>query len=116
MMKYTSFVLSILVAAALSFSSCGGDNEGPGGSSEDQLQAFFAENNISPQQTGSGLYYVIDNPGGEEKPTPTSTVTVIYRGYFLDGEVFDSSQDQPCLLYTSPSPRDRQKSRMPSSA
>ena len=25
-------------------------------------------------------------------------------------------QDGPCLLYTSPSPRDRQKSRMPSSA
>ena len=24
--------------------------------------------------------------------------------------------DHPCLLYTSPSPRDRQKSRMPSSA
>ena len=27
-----------------------------------------------------------------------------------------SSQDRTCLLYTSPSPRDRQKSRMPSSA
>ena len=25
-------------------------------------------------------------------------------------------QTHPCLLYTSPSPRDRQKSRMPSSA
>ena len=25
-------------------------------------------------------------------------------------------RDQACLLYTSPSPRDRQKSRMPSSA
>ena len=25
-------------------------------------------------------------------------------------------QDEDCLLYTSPSPRDRQKSRMPSSA
>ena len=25
-------------------------------------------------------------------------------------------EDKPCLLYTSPSPRDRQKSRMPSSA
>ena len=25
-------------------------------------------------------------------------------------------QSSPCLLYTSPSPRDRQKSRMPSSA
>ena len=27
-----------------------------------------------------------------------------------------ASQSQTCLLYTSPSPRDRQKSRMPSSA
>ena len=28
----------------------------------------------------------------------------------------NKSQDLACLLYTSPSPRDRQKSRMPSSA
>ena len=28
----------------------------------------------------------------------------------------DLCPDIPCLLYTSPSPRDRQKSRMPSSA
>ena len=27
-----------------------------------------------------------------------------------------SSEEEACLLYTSPSPRDRQKSRMPSSA
>ena len=27
-----------------------------------------------------------------------------------------SMEDEACLLYTSPSPRDRQKSRMPSSA
>ena len=26
------------------------------------------------------------------------------------------NQDYPCLLYTSPSPRDRTRSRMPSSA
>ena len=30
--------------------------------------------------------------------------------------VFDNGFSQHCLLYTSPSPRDRQKSRMPSSA
>ena len=29
---------------------------------------------------------------------------------------FDNREFQNCLLYTSPSPRDRQKSRMPSSA
>ena len=33
--------------------------------------------------------------------------------YFLDD---DGSGNISCLLYTSPSPRDRQKSRMPSSA
>ena len=46
--------------------------------------------------------------------------------YFMPGEVVTLKQDIPnkpvmivvknCLLYTSPSPRDRQKSRMPSSA
>ena len=32
------------------------------------------------------------------------------------GSVVYVRQQEPCLLYTSPSPRDRQKSRMPSSA
>ena len=39
---------------------------------------------------------------------------------FADGEALleslSSSTPDACLLYTSPSPRDRQKSRMPSSA
>ena len=29
---------------------------------------------------------------------------------------YETAVNDPCLLYTSPSPRDRQKSRMPSSA
>ena len=36
---------------------------------------------------------------------------VLFRGRALG-----STYPSPCLLYTSPSPRDRQKSRMPSSA
>ena len=40
------------------------------------------------------------------------------HGYLLnkDGAVVDVVGYRTCLLYTSPSPRDRQKSRMPSSA
>ena len=34
----------------------------------------------------------------------------------LDKEFAKSVEDNPCLLYTSPSPRDRTRSRMPSSA
>ena len=34
----------------------------------------------------------------------------------MDIEYMEPLELTPCLLYTSPSPRDRQKSRMPSSA
>ena len=33
-----------------------------------------------------------------------------------DERLWKPEMDKTCLLYTSPSPRDRQKSRMPSSA
>ena len=33
-----------------------------------------------------------------------------------DREAEEEEEEEDCLLYTSPSPRDRQKSRMPSSA
>ena len=35
---------------------------------------------------------------------------------YLDGNINVETDSQSCLLYTSPSPRDREKSRMPSSA
>ena len=37
-------------------------------------------------------------------------------GEYVLGTLEDRELAQFCLLYTSPSPRDRQKSRMPSSA
>ena len=42
----------------------------------------------------------------------------IYKKIDLFGEVLEKINKEyvDCLLYTSPSPRDRQKSRMPSSA
>ena len=42
-----------------------------------------------------------------ETPATVSSVTTV---------PFSGTSNLPCLLYTSPSPRDRQKSRMPSSA
>ena len=57
-------------------------------------------NEILENFDGKNLKYQI-----EKVPYPTGTVQVE-----LD------PNGVPCLLYTSPSPRDRQKSRMPSSA
>ena len=46
----------------------------------------------------------------------TSTVTQNKVGDFMDNNHITYTSPSLCLLYTSPSPRDRQKSRMPSSA
>ena len=61
----------------------------------------------------SVLFVLLENPGLLEK---VSINPEIFRGQSLD--IFNelNRQYRTCLLYTSPSPRDRQRSRMPSSA
>ena len=60
-------------------------------------------------------YYLYHIPGKKIGVTRDLNRRVVeQQGYGLDEiEVLEQST---CLLYTSPSPRDRQKSRMPSSA
>ena len=41
---------------------------------------------------------------------------IYYRGKIVGGIYDDRLLVKPCLLYTSPSPRDKRQSRMPSSA
>ncbi|MDR1374114.1 MAG: peptidylprolyl isomerase [Treponema sp.] len=43
------------------------------------------------EQSPSGLRFIILIQGGGPKPQPGSTVSLIYKGMFLSGEVFDSS-------------------------
>ena len=49
---------------------------------------------------------------------PSAQVGDFLRGLFKSDLFIEASQKEghPCLLYTSPSPRDRTRSRMPSSA
>ena len=54
-----------------------------------------------------------DNPDGSAPKFPASAVSQITNKQMNH---FNLWQIPGCLLYTSPSPRDRQKSRMPSSA
>ena len=47
---------------------------------------------------------------------PSFSSSVSSNGAWKDDEMNHHPLEETCLLYTSPSPRDRQKSRMPSSA
>lgn len=57
-----------------------------------KIKQYIAANNLTKvDSTLSGIYYTIYNPGTGEHPASNSTVTVGYKGYFADGEVFDES-------------------------
>lgn len=54
---------------------------------------YLEDNNLTAIEDESGLFYIIDVAGGEEKPSLSDNVTVTYKGYFLNGNVFDATPD-----------------------
>ena len=56
-----------------------------------QVQAYISTNNISAVKHCSGMYYQIQAEGSGAAPTPCSTITIMYNGYFINGTVFDKS-------------------------
>ena len=61
---------------------------------DEDIQAYIAANNLNAIKTSSGLYYIIDETGTGENPTSTDNVTVAYKGYLLNGLVFDQSDSE----------------------
>ena len=80
------------------------DHVGFGVTDFEEAKAFF-DKALSP--IGASLLMMVPEAitGGEK-----------VGGYGIDNPVFWLHEGEPCLLYTSPSPRDKRQSRMPSSA
>ncbi|NCD69604.1 FKBP-type peptidyl-prolyl cis-trans isomerase [Mucilaginibacter agri] len=62
------------------------------------IQAFIKTNNITAVKDPSGVYYQVVIAGDGAYPTATSTVTVNYKGYLLDGTLFDSGSSSTFSL------------------
>ena len=58
---------------------------------EQEIVDYITENNLTATRSDSGLYYVINEEGIGENPTEESNVTVAYKGYLTNGDVFDES-------------------------
>ena len=61
------------------------------------IDKYIAENNLQSnvQRTESGLAYVVQQPGSGPTPKQGDVVKVHYTGKLLDGQVFDSSINNP---------------------
>lgn len=87
-MKYGLLVFTFILSL-LNFSCSKGDSFEE---QVEQINEFVAKKNWTVSEIISeGVYVVIDEPGSSEKPTTESTVTVNYKGYYIDEQVFDQN-------------------------
>jgi FKBP-type peptidyl-prolyl cis-trans isomerase FkpA len=86
----------VLVLIFTFFISCSSDKENTNvdytAQNEADITAYIAQNNLTATRSDTGLYYVINEPGTGNQPSTSSTVTVSYKGYYLNGSVFDESE------------------------
>ena len=86
---------TLIAIALIIFTSCNnGDSVDYVTQNDEDIQAYISANNLNAQKSSSGLYYVIDNAGTGAQPTPTDNVRVAYKGYYLNGSVFDQSNSE----------------------
>lgn len=55
------------------------------------IEKYLTDNNLSATEHPSGIFYIIDTPGSGGSPALNNQVTVRYKGYYLDGVVFDQT-------------------------
>jgi FKBP-type peptidyl-prolyl cis-trans isomerase FkpA len=81
-----------LLIVSISVISCGKKKAREKAEENDaQIVQYLSDNGISATKTDSGLYYVIDSTTNGQYPVSTDNVTVAYKGYYIDGTVFDES-------------------------
>ncbi len=92
--KILSFILLLVLAA-----SCQEDVVDYGPIDKKIIEDYLTATGQTAQSSSSGLYYIIDKPGGANHPNINSAVTVNYVGSLTDSTVFDkSTSGQPSTL------------------
>ena len=59
-----------------------------------EIEEYLEDNNLSAERTENDLFYIIEKEGDGEFPEISDIVEVDYHGYYIDGDVFDSSVDR----------------------
>ncbi|MBK6948819.1 MAG: FKBP-type peptidyl-prolyl cis-trans isomerase [Haliscomenobacter sp.] len=62
---------------------------------QEKIEQYLADNKLSATRHSSGIYYIISTPGSGGSPSLTSTVTVNYKGYYVNNSVFDQTTGSP---------------------
>jgi FKBP-type peptidyl-prolyl cis-trans isomerase FkpA len=88
------FFTSVIVLLLWSCSTDKNEEVDVTAANEEEILAYIEANDLFAVRSASGLYYVVNAEGSGVSPTPTSNVTVAYRGYFTNGNTFDDSSPE----------------------
>ena len=61
---------------------------------EAAIAKYIADNQLKPTKTSNGVYVVITNAGEGAKADSGMQASVMYKGYTLDGKVFDANMGE----------------------
>jgi FKBP-type peptidyl-prolyl cis-trans isomerase FkpA len=84
--------LLVLFSLILGLVSCKTYNDEDLKSFDKQIKTYLDKKGIQCVRTDSGLYYKIIEQGEGEYIRFQDVVSFTYKGYFLDGEVFDNQR------------------------
>jgi FKBP-type peptidyl-prolyl cis-trans isomerase FkpA len=94
--KLFAFAFLLLFAA-----SCETDTTDYGPIDKKIIEDYLTAKNLTAQSTSSGLYYIIEKQGSANHPNINSTIQAKYKGYLVDGTVFDSQLVLPATFKIS---------------
>ncbi|WP_244826101.1 FKBP-type peptidyl-prolyl cis-trans isomerase [Carboxylicivirga linearis] len=114
MVGFTSRLLGVLLIGIAVFGCMKDNDDSDGYDVEKQMEIdreiivnYIADNDLDAAEINyggypSGVFYFnheVADPEDTEKPISTSEVTVAYKGYLLDGTVFDSTPEGESITF-----------------
>ena len=88
--RFFLFSLSVFCLLSTSLMSCTKTSTAEQDKKDDDaITSYLSKDSINAIKTSSGLYYYVDSVGTGMQVSANNTVYMKYKGYLLDGTVFD---------------------------
>jgi len=97
-MKNVVSALTAFVMLALLAAGCGKE-EDQAKFDRDAILKYLTDHSLTATEHDSGIFHIIETPGTGGSPSPSSTITFKYKGYYLDGVVFDQTTGNNTATY-----------------
>ncbi|WP_116107753.1 FKBP-type peptidyl-prolyl cis-trans isomerase [Lewinella sp. IMCC34191] len=94
-MTVPAYIWALFFGAILTVSACSQDDCQGSDMDIDEYVTAKIDSLGGDTSMLNRLIYIIDEPGGTERPTATSQVEVTYTGKTTEGDEFDSTGDVP---------------------